>query len=361
MCARLEPVFLMSVVMHLDTLGTARTLCFVSRACADAVARMKQNPNYGMYALGTALAHARLANVLAELELFRAVETLAIDPHSLQRLPMSVLDTPRLVRLEGFLQQQHGAQQLDAVADRICALAVDAGTAYFPPLTADSCLRDLTIRVPGTTSPAHLKAIVKAARAARFLRRVVFRCDSDTLALVDPLSARLATVATVAVVIEHVNAAHVEDVLAFIQATPAQVAVTLLDLRCLTDLWHAPVVLLPFSHQNIQLPLNAAIDPRFPEVLRRYFPGCLELRGDPTALPITPAQTLVDLSSCTALEELFLNEAAFTLPVVVVLPPSLRRLMINKTESIAALVGLNETRVDPPTKLLFASLVVEPK
>ncbi|ELP89601.1 hypothetical protein EIN_526160 [Entamoeba invadens IP1] len=153
---RLEPFYLMNVVLYIDSFNTLQKFHMVSKATNQAIISLKTNPELGQSSIRIAIAYNgfnKLKLIKKELNIFTGIETLNLPSDILTQLDSSTYNQVELIQVNKYIQLMDkdnttGKQQiLKDLAPKLCKVAFDVMNAEFLLSTTFEKLREVTINV----------------------------------------------------------------------------------------------------------------------------------------------------------------------------------------------------------------------
>ena len=173
--ARLEPVYLMSVIQYIDSLTTLETFHEVSKNCDQAIMRTKKNGAYQERTVEVMLSDSRYSNIKKEIEIFEGLETLHVDLNTLERLSIHQLDKNLLFDIP-FIPPKLSIEKyknLLSVKDRIVSYGVDLSQKEDMDFGQMYSLREVRLRVTKTFNEEVIKKAIAGLRKLEHLRKLI--------------------------------------------------------------------------------------------------------------------------------------------------------------------------------------------
>ncbi|KAL7719418.1 Leucine-rich repeat containing protein [Entamoeba marina] len=336
---KVEAVYLMSIIPHFISLNMLMRFHQVSKSCDDAISRLKINPCYQELSLETILQNDHSVHIKKEIQIFTGIDTLHTDIQTLQQLPEEYLVNVKLFELS-FIQKQNPTTfpVWGTIKNRVSRMSMDANFVSTFDFLSVPNLRRLELRAGRVLFNVELPI-----RKMESLNTLIILCDGSLYQQYYKMFEQF--VCSRLRVIYKLNWLQQQDFDDILTLTPNNiVGVYLNELPPLLDNYlSTKISLLYYSKKEFRIPIELFLDKNLSLLLKLYHPSVIDVRGEVD----NDEGGTIDLHEETQLEELCFNFVVCKTKISIILPKSLKKLVIHKDQFLCngGLLQLGNTQV----------------
>ena len=349
--AKLETIYLMSIVPHFISLNMLMRFHQVSRKCGEAIDRLKINPCYQELSLETILQNDHSTQIKKEIQIFTGIETLHTSIETLERIPIELLEDVHLFELS-FLQRNNitSSPIWNVIKERISRLEVTVQALTNINLIELKNLRKLVIKA-GRNMLTEQLPIWQMEN----IRLIIIECDGKLYRQYYDLfehfvSGRL----RVMYKLNWLTNEDLEDIKSLNPREPPSIYFNELPSQ-ISQCFHSNFVFLYEHKKELRIPIDMLFDNEIRSILLSYYPSKLDVRGDIN----NETNSIIDIHEITSLEEIVFNFVTCTQKISLILPVELKKLELNECDFIqhGGLLQIYKTQIPKDVLYSFGSLL----